>query len=462
MAYRQFKCTNTGFCRKADTGEIISSSAIGEVFCPECGKELVSLEMGAPASGARKIPLPLILGGVGAAAVAGLALYFGPQLLRGGKTGSAATVRASPTAAPASGQASASPAVPVVVSGDTPALNAKVFFLYEKSLQKWIEPLRDQINAASKGRGELSVDYRGSRDGFRDILDGKSQPVLWNPADIYWTEKLRQAWRDPKYGGRSGDIISDAPAVIVTSRLVLVMRPDRAQVFGVTSRRPEYRNQTWKLLYDLATKGWGPMGGSESWGKLRLAHSNPLESNSGAQTLALMFAEYKREHPGARPSSPEFQQFMGVIEKSVVKFQDTTSNVLKDLTSGKADIAIAYEQNAVAKADEGEDIRFLYPSPTVLIRFPAVVLNAPWVTPEQAKDGQKVIDYLLSADAQKQLIERGFRPSRNDLRSEVDRQLNAGKRADAGFLMSPAALDAAADVATLNDLQFQWAAQFGR
>ena len=153
---------------------------------------------------------------------------------------------------------------------------------------------------------------------------------------------------------------------------------------------------------------------------------------------------------------------MGDIERSVVKFQDTTSNVLKDLTGNKADIAIAYEQNALAKVDEGENLQFIYPSPTVLIRFPAVVLNAPWVTPAQAKDGQKVIDYLLTPDVQKQLITKGFRPSRNDLRADIDRELNTGKRADAGFQISPNAVESAADVQAINDLQFRWNQLFGK
>lgn len=470
MAYRQFQCTNTGFCKKADSREIISSSAVGQVFCPECGKELTALDMGGNASKGG-LPLGRIAAGVGAVALlAGLAFLVPRFLGFGGgaptPSPSPATTASAPSAPSPSSNAAASPGgndfdAPTV-TGEAPSLNSNVFFVYEKSLQKWLEPIQSGINQKSAGQGELKMDYRGSRDGFQEILYGKSKPVLWNPADTYWTERLRQSWRDPKYGGNSSDILPDAPTVIVTSRLVLVMRPDKARVFEVTARRPEYRNRTWKLLRDLATKGWGDLGGEPSWGKLRLAHSNPLESNSGTQTIALIFAEYRRDNPGATPASPGFLAFMGDIERSVVKFQDTTSNVLKDLTGNKADIAIAYEQNALAKVDEGENLQFIYPSPTVLIRFPAVVLNAPWVTPAQAKDGQKVIDYLLTPDVQKQLITKGFRPSRNDLRADIDRELNTGKRADAGFQISPNAVESAADVQAINDLQFRWNQLFGK
>lgn len=344
--------------------------------------------------------------------------------------------------------------------------------LYEKSLQKWMEKAVAEVNRKSEGKGSIRVDYRGSRDGFREILDGKSQPVIWNPADVYWPQKLSAAWGDTKlraakYQGEDAESLAPAEKeVIASTYLVMVMRPDRARIFQAAMGKSEYNGKTWKLLRDIAVNGWASVGGPTEWGKLKLIHTNPILSNSGTVSLALMLAEYRNDgHATATAQSPGFLNFMGDIERSMSgSAPETTSNVMKaflDSGANAPDVAICYEVNAVDKINDGERIQIVYPSPTIRVQFPARILKASWVDATQDADARAFLIYLNSPQVQEQLIAIGFRSARNDLRSVEDEILNTANLRGAGFILTGiATIDRPATVSDIDGLQSQWDALF--
>jgi hypothetical protein len=323
----------------------------------------------------------------------------------------------------------------VTPTGDNapPVVSTQLLMYYEKSLKKWLDPAIDEVNKASQGKGQISLQEPppGSRAGMRMILDGKGKPTIWNPADMYWTAKLKRAWQDPQHSRHQGEPFGGAEVQpILGTRIVFVMWKDRARIFQEAMRRPEYRNRTWHLMHVLATRGWSAVGGEASWGRLKLAQTAPTESNSGQVTLALMFDEYRRSHPGTEPASPAFQTWMRAIEDRVPKFQSTTGKTLEaflESARSEYDMAISYEVNTIAAADEGNpDIKVVYPEPTMKVSFPGAILKgAPWVSPEQAKDAEAVVKYLLARPLQQRASAQGFRPppqletEMNDLTDEA-------------------------------------------
>ena len=135
--------------------------------------------------------------------------------------------------------------------------------------------------------------------------------------------------------------------------MVLVVREDRASVLEAAARQPKYAGHTWRMIAGAASEGWTALGGPTEWGKLKMAQSNPLKSNSGMLTLALLYREFRRDNPAQNYDSPEFLAYMAKVEGAVSHFADTTSDALKDLTDGaenqnKPDIAVAYESEALA------------------------------------------------------------------------------------------------------------------
>ena len=444
MAAQRYKCTNFGNCVNADSGTFVDIAA-GEnnPVCPVCAKPLTLVPGTARRSpAAALIPLIVLL----------LLAFLGWKLLAGRHAGTG-PVASSGGGAPLPAGTNTAPSAP----GDA-------LMYFERSDEKWLTQAADDFNKQNPGTARIILDYRGSREGKQDILYGKGHPVVWNPADTYWVDKLNLDWKNPAVGKHEADAISDSRTVLSTS-YVLVMWQDRAQVFTAAMRQPRYRGKTWQLMSDVATKGWAAAGGPAAWGKLKLAQSNPIESNGGTVTLALMFAEYSKSHPGATPSSAGFLAFMRGIEGSVVKFQNTTSKGLEAMQNGgksQYDMAVAYEINALSAVDKGQtDIQVVYPDPTVQVNFPAAILKAPWVTDAQTQTATKFVDYLLTRDVQQRAVSFGFRPALADMRSAVDDSFSNGPHGKAGFQLDPPTVVRPVSTRVIDDLLYQWYKIYG-
>ena len=71
-----------------------------------------------------------------------------------------------------------------------PAAPGDALMYFERSDEKWLQQAADDFNKQNPGTARIILDYRGSREGKQDILYGKGHPVIWNPADTYWVDKL--------------------------------------------------------------------------------------------------------------------------------------------------------------------------------------------------------------------------------------------------------------------------------
>jgi len=346
-----------------------------------------------------------------------------------------------------------------------PTQTGDILFYYGRSTRQWMERAAEEFNKQHEGRWRIVLATKGSREGKQDILYGRGKPVLWSPADVYWTDKLNLDWTSPRVGRRSEDVIGENRPIL-RSLFVLIMWEDRARVFEAAMRDPKYRDRTWTLLYDLATRGWSAIGGPARWGRLRLAQTEATESNSGQAVLALMFAEYRQSHPDADTADPGFLRFMRAIEGTVVEFRDTTSRMVEAFVNGGpeyADIALAYESNAIAAIDRGEtNLRVVYPEPTVATDYPAAILRAPWVTSDQAEGARAFVDYLLTPEVQKRALETGFRPVLEELRGAVDTALARGRRAGAGFRLDARTVMRPVSTRLIDGLLYQWHKTYGQ
>ena len=155
-------------------------------------------------------------------------------------------------------------------SGDNSSSNSNatspgdIPFSYGRSTKAWVEQASREFNDQHKGQWRIVPETKGgSRDAKNGILYGKAKPVIWSPADLYWTDKLNLDWRNPKVGNHKEDIVGDTQPIL-KSLFVLFMWEDRAKVFKAAMQRPRYQGRTWSLLSDIATKGWGSVGGPRS------------------------------------------------------------------------------------------------------------------------------------------------------------------------------------------------------
>ncbi|MFN2292519.1 MAG: ABC transporter substrate-binding protein, partial [Anaerolineae bacterium] len=84
------------------------------------------------------------------------------------------------------------------------------------------------------------------------------------------------------------------------------------------------------------------------------------------------------------------------------------------------DLVAVYEATAIEQAENAVgrygQLQVYYPPATHLSDHPFCVLEADWVTPQQARAAQMFIDFLTSRELQElALLEHGFRPVHPDI-----------------------------------------------
>jgi sulfate/thiosulfate-binding protein len=108
----------------------------------------------------------------------------------------------------------------------------------------------------------------------------------------------------------------------------------------------------------------------------------------------------------AQGKSPQqAQDYLGKLFKNVSVLDKSAREALSTFTSGKGDVLIAYENEALTAQEKGEDIDFVRPDQTILIENPAAVIDK---SKSKAK-AQKFVDFLRTPAAQKIYAANGYR-----------------------------------------------------
>jgi sulfate/thiosulfate-binding protein len=95
---------------------------------------------------------------------------------------------------------------------------------------------------------------------------------------------------------------------------------------------------------------------------------------------------------------------------------DSARKSLQTFTSGKGDVLLAYENEAIFAQQKGQDIDYVVPDSTILIENPAAVTTST-KNPEQAK---AFLDFVHTPEAQKIFAENGYRPVIDGVDSPYD------------------------------------------
>jgi sulfate transport system substrate-binding protein len=98
--------------------------------------------------------------------------------------------------------------------------------------------------------------------------------------------------------------------------------------------------------------------------------------------------------------------YLGKLFKNVSVLDKSAREALQTFASGKGDVLLAYENEAITAQQKGEDLDFVRPDETILIENPAAVIEKS-KSPEKAK---AFIDYLRGDEAQRIFASKGYRP----------------------------------------------------
>lgn len=181
-----------------------------------------------------------------------------------------------------------------------------------------------------------------------------------------------------------------------------------------------------------APNGWQDFGIPDGRRAVFYGHTDPRSSSTG---LSAVISEYYasaamngfsgRRLTLQQVNDPAVQDGVRQIEQLVRHYASRTDEYLDYIAQGPDYVDfVALEENDLlylkgAFSANGftppftppEPLMALYPREgTLWHERPIAIVNADWVTPEQASAAQVFIDYLLSEEVQQTVLQRGFRP----------------------------------------------------
>ena len=221
----------------------------------------------------------------------------------------------------------------------------------------------------SDGSGaDFSTSFGGSGDQARAVVSGQPASVVHLSLDpdmqtVVDAGKVDSNWDQNEHDG----FVEDSVVVFVVRK----GNPDNIQ--------------TWD---DLVQPG------------VEVLTPNPF--SSGGARWNLMAAYGAKLEEGS--SEADAEAFLKTLLEHVAVQAPSASDSMTAFTQGKGDVALAYENEAIAAQKAGEDVDYVVPDDTILIQTPIATTTD---APTQAQD---FVDWLYTPEAQQIWAENGYRP----------------------------------------------------
>jgi sulfate/thiosulfate-binding protein len=143
------------------------------------------------------------------------------------------------------------------------------------------------------------------------------------------------------------------------------------------------------------------------WSDLTRSDVDVLEPNpftSGGAKWNIMAAYGAQLEQGKSPE--QAQQYLAELFKNVSVLDKSARDSLQTFSSGKGDVLLGYENEAILAQQNGEKLDYVVPDQTILIENP-VAATSDAKDPKLAK---AFVDFLYTPTAQKIFVGKGYRP----------------------------------------------------
>ncbi len=300
------------------------------------------------------------------------------------------------------------PAEPAVSS---PPIEIGVAYGTEK--RYWLEWAVEEFKATREGKSiRVHLIPMGSLEGAHAIIDGDKRIHVWTPASSLYRETFVRDWQ-ARY---QGNPIAKEEALALMP-MVIVMWKARYEAFAAKS--PDVSLKT--LWYAMnPSLGWGGIAGRPEWGRFKLGHTHPNQSNSGLMTLVLLAYAFFEKTDGltvADVMSPKFQEFSERFTENAYGLSNSTGNMMKEMIlkgPSSYDALVVYESVAIdfleSASGRWDALQIVYPKYNLWSDNPYYILNTPWTTPEHRKAAEAFLRFLMGEAAQTRALYHGFRP----------------------------------------------------
>jgi sulfate/thiosulfate-binding protein len=145
-------------------------------------------------------------------------------------------------------------------------------------------------------------------------------------------------------------------------------------------------------------KGWDDL----TTGKVDVLEPNPFTSGGAKWNIMAAYGAQLE----AGKSEQEAQQYIADLFKNVSVLDKSARESLATFSSGKGDVLLGYENEAILAQQNGEDLDYIVPDQTILIENPVAATSSA----KDPKLAQSFVDFLYSSQAQKIFVGKGYRP----------------------------------------------------
>jgi sulfate transport system substrate-binding protein len=145
----------------------------------------------------------------------------------------------------------------------------------------------------------------------------------------------------------------------------------------------------------------------KTWDDLVTGEVEVLEPNpftSGGAKWNIMAAYGAQLEQGSSPE--EARQYLAKLFENVPVLDKSARESLQTFSSGKGDVLLGYENEAILAQQKGEELDYVVPDQTILIENPIAVVNES----EDPELAQSFVDFLYTPEAQEIFVGSGYRP----------------------------------------------------
>lgn len=332
-----------------------------------------------------------------------------------------------------------------------PVAANEIMLLTNPGKRGWLDEQIEKFNATSEVK--IKARFLPTREAMHSILDQNVHPALWSPSSIIWADRVAQV--------KGNDLLDtgDAASYRAVLRTPLVFLTTKAKA---ATLRPLLSSQSCWQNIEAISSGKKPYPG----GNFKWAHADPLQSNTGMLTLALIVADYAARNNRAASveklaNDPAFLAYFKRVESRAAynsAVQKGSTALLKSFVEdpSRYDFITAYEAQAIGAALQNPDLAVIYPNPTANAENAVAFLNWPELSSEQKTAGQAFLKFIAQPEAAQDGLKEHYRPLRAaTLNAELERLRGNGFQTNYSAIELP-------PYTALNGVAFKWKTDIAR
>jgi sulfate/thiosulfate transport system substrate-binding protein len=237
------------------------------------------------------------------------------------------------------------------------------------------------------------------------------------PQQVY-EDKLEPGFRDTSNGkdvefsnsfGSSGDqsraVESGQPADVVEFSLEPDMtRLVDAGIVGSDWNQNQYKGIVTNSVVTLMVRPGNPKQITSfddlARDDVEVIDPNPATSGGARWNIMAIYGSQVAEGK----SDAQAQDFVKQVLANTSVQDSSARDSLQTFSSGKGDVLVGYENEAIQAKQEGIDLEYVTPDSTILIENPIAV------TEDASSEAQKFVDFLYTDQGQQDFADAGYRP----------------------------------------------------